>query len=198
MKDIYCEVHEGQEFQYAYKYPRASLTADNVVFSFHDKKLYVLLVERAADPYKSHWAFPGGFLNVGEEDLPACARRELEEETHLQVGTLVELGVFSRPDRDPRGPVVTVAYMSFAPMEQVLADDDAADAQWTPIDALPKLAFDHHEILLAALRRLNRLTDLMEAFPNFLDTALPLSDLWSFRSAVANALEAEERREECE
>ena len=56
-----------------------------------------LLVERAADPYKSHWAFPGGFLNVGEEDLPACARRELEEETHLQVGTLVELGVFSRP-----------------------------------------------------------------------------------------------------
>ena len=114
------------------------------------------------------------------------------------MGTLVELGVFSRPDRDPRGPVVTVAYMSFAPMEQVLADDDAADAQWTPIDALPKLAFDHHEILLAALRRLNRLTDLMEAFPNFLDTALPPSELWSFRSAVANALETEERREECE
>ena len=194
MKDIYCELHEELENRYAYRYPRASLTADNVVFSFHEDKLYVLLVKRAAEPYKACWAFPGGFLNVGEEDLPACARRELEEETHLSVGTLVEIGTFSRPDRDPRGPVVSVAYMSMVSMEQVHADDDAADARWFSLHALPKLAFDHHDILLAALRRLNRLTDLIEAFPTFVGNALPLSKLWSFRSIVAKVLEEEENR----
>ena len=83
-----------------------------------------------------------------DETTEQCAIRELKEETGLEVDKVKEIGTYSKVDRDPRGRTITVAYLAMvdAPLE-VMGQDDAAKAQWFPIDALPELAFDHDEIM---------------------------------------------------
>ncbi len=135
---------------YTYKYPRPAVTADCVVITKEDCPK-VLLIERGADPFKGCWAFPGGFLNM-DETTEQCAIRELKEETGLEVDKVKEIGTYSKVDRDPRGRTITVAYLAMvdAPLE-VMGQDDAAKAQWFPIDSLPELAFDHDEIMSNAI-----------------------------------------------
>ena len=67
---------------YAYRWPRASVTADAVLFAEKDGQTYVLLIQRGNEPYKGCWAFPGGFLEM-DETVARCAERELEEETGI-------------------------------------------------------------------------------------------------------------------
>ena len=135
---------------YTYKYPRPAVTADCVVMT-KEAVSQVLLIERGADPYKGCWAFPGGFMNM-DETTEQCAIRELEEETGLKVFDLHQIGAYSKVDRDPRGRTITVAYLAIvdAPVA-VTGQDDAAKAQWFPIDALPPLAFDHEDIMKDAI-----------------------------------------------
>lgn len=111
----------------------------------------VLLIERGADPYKGCWAFPGGFMNM-DETTEQCAMRELEEETGMRVTDIKQIGAYSKVDRDPRGRTITVAYLAVvdAPVA-VTGQDDAAKAEWFPIDALPPLAFDHEDIMQDAI-----------------------------------------------
>lgn len=175
---------------YTYKYPRAALTADNVVLRYDDDALQLLLVERGNEPFKGCWAFPGGFLEAEKEDLETCARRELAEETHLKVGSMVQIGAYSRPDRDPRGHTVTVAFLSLSTQGQVRSGDDARQARWFPLAQLPPLAFDHARILCDALLRLHRLADLLETCPTFFPQRPRPEQLWKFRAAVAQALDA--------
>ena len=87
-----------------------------------------------------------------DETTEQCAIRELEEETGLKVADIHQIGAYSKVDRDPRGRTITVAYLSVidAPAE-VVGQDDAAKAQWFPIDALPPLAFDHEDIMRDAI-----------------------------------------------
>jgi len=143
------ENYEVEE-QYCYKYPRPAVTADCVVIT-KEAEPKVLLIERGADPYKGCWAFPGGFLNM-DETTEQCAIRELKEETGLEVDKVKEIGAYSKVDRDPRGRTITVAYLAVidSPCE-VIGQDDAAKAQWFPLDALPKLAFDHDDIMSDAI-----------------------------------------------
>lgn len=138
------------EEQYCYKYPRPAVTADCIVFT-KESTPQVLLIEHGADPYKECWAFPGGFLDM-DETTDQCAIRELEEETGLVVTDIQQIGTYSKVDRDPRGHTITVAYLAVveSPME-VKGQDDAANAQWFPIDELPELAFDHDEIMKDAI-----------------------------------------------
>ena len=135
---------------YTYKYPRPAVTADSVVIT-NEAEPKVLLIERGADPYKGCWAFPGGFLNM-DETTEQCAVRELEEETGMKILGLQQIGAYSKVDRDPRGRTITVAYLAVvdSPCE-VIGLDDAAKAQWFPLDGLPKLAFDHEEIMRDAI-----------------------------------------------
>ena len=140
---------------YTYEYPRAALTVDCVVFGLDDEQLKVLLIRRAAAPFAGRWALPGGFVGVGES-LDAAARRELEEETGLQLAYVEQLYTFGAVDRDPRERVVTVAYFALVKAidHEVQAATDAIDAAWVPVDQLPKLAFDHARIFAVARERL--------------------------------------------
>lgn len=135
---------------YTYKYPRPAVTADCVVTT-KEAEPKVLLIERGADPYKGCWAFPGGFLNM-DETTDQCAVRELEEETGMKIQELQQIGAYSKVDRDPRGRTITVAYLAVidSPCE-VIGQDDAVKAQWFPLDALPKLTFDHKKIMHDAI-----------------------------------------------
>lgn len=141
---------------YVYKYPRPAVTADCIVFSRYPKP-QVLLIRRGNEPFKGEWAFPGGFLNM-DETVQECARRELEEETGLVVLDIHLVGVYSRPGRDPRGHTVTPAFLSIMdyPLD-VCGGDDAAQAQWFPLNQLPVLAFDHGEIISDAMRLFSQL-----------------------------------------
>ncbi|AKA61732.1 MutT-like nucleotide pyrophosphohydrolase [Streptomyces phage YDN12] len=126
-----------------------SLTVDIAVFRTDG---YVLLIERGWDPFKGHWALPGGYVNRGEASRDAAAR-ELYEETRVPAlpAELTRVDVFDAPGRDPRGRVVSVAYMlEVIPGTEVRAGDDAVDARWWPLSELPPLAFDHAEIIAAA------------------------------------------------
>ena len=153
--DIYAVWGPNENFeieeQYFYKYPRPAVTADCVVIT-KEAEPKVLLIERGEDPYKGCWAFPGGFLNM-DETTEQCAVRELEEETGMKIQELQQIGAYSKVDRDPRGRTITVAYLSVidSPCE-VIGQDDAAKAQWFPLEALPKLAFDHDDIMRDAIR----------------------------------------------
>lgn len=144
--------------EYTYKYPRPAVTADCVVMTT-EANPHVLLIERGFDPFKGCWAFPGGFMNM-DETAEQCAIRELEEETGLKVSSIHQIGAYSKVDRDPRGRTITVAYLATieAPAK-VRGQDDAARAEWFPIDALPPLAFDHDEIMKDALSLFTHLLD---------------------------------------
>ena len=139
---------------YAYQYPRASVTADAVLFAEKEGQMYVLLIQRGNDPYKGYWAFPGGFLNM-DETVARCAERELEEETGIVLTGMQLVGIYSDVERDPRGRVITAAYTAMTTMTEATAADDAAAAKWWPLNDLPPLAFDHETILRDAKRVMN-------------------------------------------
>lgn len=152
-----------------YRYPRPALTVDSVVLGFDaeeaDGLLRVLLIQRGEKPFRGQWALPGGFVTVSDErdqgeSLEEAARRELLEETGVEVAYLEQLYTFGAPGRDPRGRVITVAYLALVrPRDyRVTAGSDAADARWAPVDhaldgSLGALAFDHRAILERALER---------------------------------------------
>lgn len=140
-------------------FPRPAFTADTALVRQGDRGAEVLLVRRGNPPFEGAWALPGGF--VDEYELPEdAARRELEEETGIRfTGPLRLVGVFGGPGRDPRGWTVSAVYLGIAgPGDgaEPVAGDDAAEAVWHRLDALPDLAFDHAEVL-ASVR------DMLEA-----------------------------------
>lgn len=139
--------------EYTYEYPRAMNTVDVVIYSLQNEKIKVLLIKRGREPYKDCWAFPGGFLNM-DEDLSECARRELEEETGLNLLTLRQFYTFSDPYRDPRGRVISTAFIGYVTgkeADNLKAGDDAAELQWFDVKNLPEMAFDHKEIFNKSL-----------------------------------------------
>ena len=139
---------------YKYKYPRPAVTTDCVIFGYDVKEgLSVLLIKRGIEPFKDHWAFPGGFIRM-DEDAETGARRELREETGLETSCIEQFGCFSEINRDPRDRVITIAYYALVKKSEVAGGDDASEAHWFPIDNVPPLAFDHDRILRVALKTL--------------------------------------------
>jgi 8-oxo-dGTP diphosphatase len=140
--------------RYTYDYPRPALTVDIVVVT-RGRRPRVLLIRRKHDPFAGKWAIPGGFVDEGET-LEAAARRELREETGLEVNELEQVRTFGDPGRDPRGWTIAVAHLARVDPRAVRpqAADDAAEVAWHPLDELPPLAFDHADILAVARTRL--------------------------------------------
>jgi 8-oxo-dGTP diphosphatase len=131
-----------------------SVTVDLVVLTIRNGELCCLLIERGIPPYEGAWALPGGFV-LPAEDLDAAAERELREETGLTVtGHLEQLASYGTPDRDPRGRVITVAYLALIPDQAAPhAGTDAKGAAWRPVGRKDKLAFDHERILADGIER---------------------------------------------
>ena len=136
---------------FCYPYPRPALTVDLVLFSTASPEPYVLLVKRKHPPYAGQWALPGGFVDEGETLMDA-ALRELAEETNLRGIDIKHVGAFADPGRDPRGWTISVAFAGFISERKIpQAGDDAEEASWWAISNLPSLAFDHQDIINAAL-----------------------------------------------
>lgn len=140
---------------YAYEYPRAALAVDCVVFGLDETDLKVLLIQRKLAPYQHAWALPGGFVHL-DETLDDAAARELAEEAGVENVYLEQLYTFGGLDRDPRERVVTVAYYALAKLSdhRIRAATDAMGVGWFALDDLPKLAFDHKDIVRTAHERL--------------------------------------------
>ena len=127
------------------KYPRPSVTADIVAFMIRSEenenykmdssnKLSILLVKRGSHPFRDCWALPGGFLKP-DETVEECAYREITDEANVTPVSLMPVGVFSEPGRDPRGWIISHAFASIISEESVrqVGGDDASDAQWFDI-----------------------------------------------------------------
>ena len=135
------------------------MTGDCIVIT-KEENAKVLLIQRGDEPYKGAWAFPGGFMNM-DETTEQCAIRELEEETGLKVKDVHQIGAYSKVDRDPRGRTITVAYLAIIDKPiSVVGQDDAAKAEWWPINSLPHLAFDHDEIVSDAITLYHKILKL--------------------------------------
>lgn len=136
-------------------YDRPSVAADMAVFSVMgmndqdeangnrrkenyrkdpEKRLKLLLIRRGAFPYKDYWALPGGFGRRGESTLET-ARRELLEETGVKNAYLSPFAVFSEPDRDPRGWIISHAFLALIDGEKYVVREgsDAWEAKWFDI-----------------------------------------------------------------
>lgn len=136
-------------------YPQPSVTVDLVVFTIKDNMLKILLIKRDVEPFKGTWAIPGGFVKM-EESLEDAAKRKLEEETGVKDVYMEQLYTFGEQERDPRGRVITIAYIALINSENVKLSStiDVSDVQWFSIKKLPPLAFDHRNILDYAIKRL--------------------------------------------
>ena len=119
---------------FTYDYPHPAVTTDVVLFTIQDERLLVLLIRRAQDPFRGHWALPGGFIDI-DEDLEPCARRELFEETGLTGMYLEQLCTVGTPGRDPRERTISVVYFGLVPYETVApkAASDAEAVGWFPV-----------------------------------------------------------------
>lgn len=162
------------------EYPRPMVTVDVVILTLREDDLQVLLIRRKNPPFAGMWAIPGGFIGI-DEPLEKAALRELEEETGIRDVHLEQLYTFGDPGRDPRGRVITVAYLALLPPDRttVRAGDDAADARWWSVHNLPPLAFDHDRILACALERLRRQLEHPATLSGLLPETFTLSQLQS-------------------
>ena len=135
--------------------PILPVTSDVAIFTLRERRLELLLVKRANSPFQGSWALPGGFVHE-DEDLEQAARRTLAEETGVRGVYLEQLYSFGRPDRDPRGRVISVAYYALIPSDklELHAATDAEAVAWFALGLLPELAFDHRGIVAMAHRRL--------------------------------------------
>ena len=173
---------------FSYPYPHPAVTTDVVVFTIRENRLSILLVKRANPPHQGEWALPGGFLDI-DEDLDACAARELEEETGITGVYLEQLYTFGATQRDPRERVISVTYYALVPQDSLAdprAASDATDVGWYALEDLPALAFDHAQIIEMAHSRLVAKLDYSTIAFQFMPERFTLSELQCVYEALLN------------
>lgn len=162
------------------------VSVDSVIFAYHDRKMYIPLFRRKGDrshePFPDHWSLPGGPLLAGETLEQAC-RRKLEEDIGLKIEYLEQLYTFGAPDRDPRDRAISVGYFALIrwPDEDLQEGQDVRELQWFEFDALPSgpYAFDHHDIIKAAMSRLQSKVQYQPIGLNLAGDEFSITDLKS-------------------
>ncbi|HJC70770.1 NUDIX domain-containing protein [Brachybacterium sp. EE-P12] len=157
------------------------VAVDLVVLTLRDGALSVLLIQREDEPHRGAWALPGGFIEHGEE-LEGAAYRVLSDEASLGSGAvhLEQVRTFGTPGRDPRGHVVSVAFMALgADLPDPLRGEDVADARWWSLADLDgiTLAFDHATVLEAAIERARSKLEYTTLAVTFLPDEFTISQL---------------------
>ncbi len=132
------------------------LTVDTVILYMGK----LVFIKRKNDPFKGHFALPGGFVEVGET-VETAAVREAKEETGLDVDIIKLLGVYSEPSRDPRGHTVSVCFLALG-RGNLKAGSDALDTGLFGINEIPELAFDHNKIIEKARSDINGILSEMQ------------------------------------
>jgi 8-oxo-dGTP diphosphatase len=161
------------------------VAVDIVLFAIKERQLSLLLIRRGIEPFKGRWALPGGLV-LEHEGLHHAAARELREEAGVRAVSLEQFGAYGEPGRDPRGRVVSIAYVAMVRADdQVLqATTDADAAAWFPVDSLPDLAFDHARIVHDAREHLRRALDREPVGFQLLPRAFSLAALQAVHEAV--------------
>lgn len=154
------------------------ISVDCIIFGYSQGQLQVALIERKKAPFIGEWALPGGFL-IDNETVEETAARELEEETGLRDIYLEQFHVFSNPQRDPRGRVITVGFFALISSDnlKLIANEDAAKACWFNLNALPKLCFDHEIILDMGVKSLQAAVEKRPLVFELLPRRFSLTDL---------------------
>jgi 8-oxo-dGTP diphosphatase len=166
------------------------VTVDLAIFTVRHEELQILLIRRGKQPFRGMLALPGGYVRE-EESLDEAALRELSEETGVDGRKLhlEQLRAFGTPDRDPRGRVVTVAYLALGPDLPVpQAGTDAQSADWVPVttvlDPRTQLAFDHAVIVREALERARSQLEYTTVATAFCPVPFSIADLRHVYEAV--------------
>ena len=173
----------------ASKFPAFAVTADVVILTMLDGVLHILLVRRGQEPFKGMWAIPGGFKRP-DESLNEAARRELSEETGIDVPSLLtQFGAYGDPGRDPRMNVVTVAYLAvLRNVGAIVAGTDAAHAALVPASDILggriELAFDHLRIVRDAVERVRVELAVSGIATAFVGTTFTMAELRSVYEAI--------------
>jgi 8-oxo-dGTP diphosphatase len=171
------------------RFPPFAVTVDIVILTMAEGTLNVLLVRRGEDPFKGMWAVPGGFKRPAET-LDEAARRELSEETGVDVASLLtQFGAYGDPGRDPRMNVVTVAYLAvLRDVGAIAAGSDAADASLVPVSDVLRgtidLAFDHLRIVRDAIERVRVELEVTGIAAAFVGATFTLAELRAVYEAV--------------
>ena len=181
-----AKVPEGYDIR---DYPAFAVTVDVVILTVVDGMLKVVLVERHGEPYAGSWAVPGGFKQP-DESLDDAAARELREETGLEAPERLEqFGAYGDPGRDPRGNIVSIAFLAVGPdVPELIAGSDAADARLWPVadvvDGSLPLAFDHQRIVTDGVDHASRRLQDSDLATAFVGPAFTLTQLRSVYEAV--------------
>jgi 8-oxo-dGTP diphosphatase len=171
------------------QFPPFAVTVDIVILTMSEGTLHLLLVRRGEAPYEGMWAIPGGFKRPAET-LDEAARRELVEETGVDVASLLtQFGAYGDPGRDPRMNVVTVAYLAvLRDVGAVVAGTDAAEAALTPVSDVLNgkmgLAFDHLRIVRDAIERVRVELEVSGIATAFVGTTFTMAELRAVYEAI--------------
>lgn len=171
------------------QFPSFAVTVDVVILTMSDGGLHVLLVRRGEQPFEGMWAIPGGFKRP-TETLDEAARRELREETGVDVATLLaQFGAYGDPRRDPRMNVVTIGYLAvIRDVGAIVAGSDAADAALVPVSEVLngklELAFDHLQIMRDAIERVRVELEVSGVATAFVGSTFTLAELRAVYEAL--------------
>lgn len=158
-----------------YRHPHPAVTTNVVIFTIAEAQLRLLLVKRVRPPFEGVWALPGGFIAM-DEGLEESAARALERETGVKGVYLEQLFTFGLPTRDPRERVIAVSYYALVPNTRLAVREDP-NVGWFALDALPRLAFDHKDIVALAAKRLAAKLDYSTIAFQFLPPRFTLGEL---------------------
>lgn len=161
------------------------VTVDNVIFTIINEKLQVLLVSRPIEPFKDLWTLPGWFV-LESETLEEAAYRKLEEKTSVKNIYLEQLYTFSDVKRDPRWRVISTAYMAIVARENLLVKSWTWDIKFFPVNTLPKLWFDHKNVIEYAIKRLKRKLEYTNLAQYILPEKFTLTQLQNVYKIVMN------------
>lgn len=170
------------------KYKYAVIASDVAIFTIKDNQLHVLLIEMKKAPFKGQWALPGGLVKP-TESVDEAAERLLKEKAGLSNVYLEQLFTFGNVDRDPFGRVVSVSYFALIPGTNLNLKTTAeyADIAWFPVSKLPKLAYDHTEVVKVASQRLQSKLSYTNIIYGLLPNEFTLGEMQAIYEIILNA-----------